>query len=100
MKYRINNWEGGVQETRPSGSDRIVGQQTFSCAHCGAVVVVPFKAKPHEVGEFCTRCHRPTCKKERCVRTCVPQEEMIARIEKNAREAEARKKLFDAVSSG
>jgi hypothetical protein len=64
------------------------------------IVVVPFKAKAQECGEFCTRCHRPTCKKEGCVTKCVPQERMIEQIERNAREMAARENLLEAVLGG
>lgn len=97
MRYRSNNWEGGVQETAPSGSDRILSQQTFSCAHCGGIVIVPFRARAQEIGEFCTRCHRPTCRREACVTKCVPQERMIEEIERNARLEESRRQLLAAI---
>lgn len=91
-RYRRNNWEGGVQETRPAGSGQVHSQQTYTCCHCGMVVVIPFKAKPDTLGSFCMLCHKPTCAKVKCnaVNGCVP-------LERRLEQMEARAKLLAAV---
>lgn len=92
-KYRSNLWEGGVQETTPSGSSRVQSQKTYTCCHCNRVVIVPFNCRPDEMGSFCMRCHKPTCNQPKCnaVNGCTP-------FERRLEEMEARGRLLRALA--
>lgn len=51
---------------------------TFTCGHCNAIVVVPVKASPTEMGGLCGCCDDlicPTCVKDG---RCIPLEKRLA----------------------
>jgi hypothetical protein len=35
--------------------------ETYTCAHCGAVTLVPHRAEPHELGRLCHPCNQMLC---------------------------------------
>jgi hypothetical protein len=87
---RSNLWEGGVQEVRLLGSDHFEAQKTFTCAHCGRVVIVPHKARPDECGGLCMLELKPVCPKCHTIGTCTP-------FEKRLEQMEARSRLLAAI---
>ena len=69
---------------------RPFSQQTFTCAHCNRIVVVPLRAKPDECGGFCMLEFKPICPKCQKIGTCTP-------FEKKLEAMEARGKLLAAI---
>lgn len=83
-KYRRNIWEGGVQEVVPLVG-RADAQKTFTCAHCNRIVIVPFKAKPDEMGGLCMLEMKPVCPACHKRGDCVPFEKKLAAMEARGR---------------
>lgn len=61
--------------------DGEIVQDTFTCAHCGNVHVVPHKQRPEDVGGTCQLCWKMIC--PACVNLgrCDPFEEKLKREE-------------------
>lgn len=74
--------KGFVLVTDPFGS---VENETFTCCHCGNIVVVPHKASPDDCGGFCLRCSKMSCKTCAATGRCTPFEEKIEKQEKRDR---------------
>jgi uncharacterized protein YprB with RNaseH-like and TPR domain len=50
---------------------KLIEHDTFTCAHCQRVTIVPAKAKPDDFGDFCRNCMRMIC--VRCAgKECYP----------------------------
>lgn len=58
-----------------------VEHDTFTCAHCGAIVRVEHRASPEDMGGRCGVCDKLIC--PRCVKLgrCDPLEEKLKRAE-------------------
>lgn len=64
--------------------DSHMGRQeadTFTCGHCNAVVIVPVKASPTDMGGLCGVCDTLICPKCVDAGRCSPLEENLRRIE-------------------
>lgn len=55
-------------------------RDTFTCAHCGGIVVVPPKAEALVMG-YCRRCDKPVCQRCEELGVCTPFEERLRRVE-------------------
>jgi hypothetical protein len=83
---RSNLWEGGVQENVPTDSDRGKdAQKTFTCAHCNRIVIVPFKARPDEMGGLCMLELKPVCPGCHRIGVCHPFEKKLLQMEARGR---------------
>lgn len=75
---------GHVLITGPYGS---VEHETFTCAHCQQLTVIPHRATPDELGGRCNQCDAMVCKD--CVQRdkgrCTPFEKRIAEYEARMR---------------
>jgi hypothetical protein len=89
-KYRVNQWEGGAQEIELLDSGGKFTLQTFTCAHCNRVIVIPPKAKPDEMGGFCRMEMKPVCIPCEKKGECTP-------FERKLEEMEARGRLLAAI---
>jgi len=68
-----------------SGPNGVEEYETFTCGHCGAIVKVPHRAAPEQLGGICKLCMSMTCAK--CVETgkCDPFEKKLERMEDRTR---------------
>ncbi|MGH6821947.1 MAG: hypothetical protein ACREC4_00395 [Methylocella sp.] len=53
---------------------------TFTCRHCGTIVVVPHKCRPDDLGGLCTVCGGLVC--PQCIgKGCTPMERRLEQME-------------------
>lgn len=65
----------------PNGTQEF---ETFTCAHCSHVVLVPHKAKPDDLGGICRPCMKMVCAKCCATGRCDPFEKKLKRMESRA----------------
>jgi hypothetical protein len=68
-----------------SGPDGSVEHETFTCAHCSAVVLVRVKAPAHELGGMCHQCDAMICSSCSATGKCEPFEKKIEAYERRHR---------------
>lgn len=57
---------------------------TFTCGHCRAIVHVPVRCDPADMGGLCKTCLRLICPRCHAKNCCTPWEEAFARREARA----------------
>jgi hypothetical protein len=71
---------GGYGVTKEPGK-KDIEEDSFTCAHCNAIVfVTPFQ-HPADAGGFCTMCMKPLCKKCAALGKCTPFEKVLEKME-------------------
>jgi len=68
-----------------SGPEQQVERDTFTCAHCNAVVIVPPQADPSALGGFCRQCMAHICGPCADAGACRPFEQQLATMEQRDR---------------
>lgn len=74
MRLSGNKARGFVSVSGPDGTEE---NETFTCKHCTALVDVPFKGNPEDIGGMCRHCHAMVCKACCAVGRCTPFEKQI-----------------------
>jgi hypothetical protein len=64
--------------------DGIEEHDTFTCAHCNKVVVVPVRADPGDIGGMCYQCMRLVCPGCVAAGGCTPFERKLDLMERRA----------------
>lgn len=77
----------------PDGGSRHYEADTFTCRHCNRIVEVPPFASPTDSGSRCSGCDSLICAPCARRKRCLPREEWCLRVERRAREIEARQEF-------